>query len=309
VSAIGPEIRASIDIGSNSVLLLLAEYSPFKELAKLSEVTGLGKGLDKSGMFAEGPLGETYNALKKYADVCQQHGLTPDKIIATATEASRVARNAPAFYQRVREELGINVQIITGKGEAALTTKGILFNTQFNEPEVVVMDIGGASTEFIRVDTQSYKIIESVSLKVGAVRTADWLKEGSFDSALGKIFSDHSAELDRYQTRLLQCVAGTLTSLGNMHLGNKDFVEDEVHGMTLKASDIDVLYQRCGMWTPEQFVREFPFLGKRSDAIRGGLMLTTHLLKRLKVESVVISTYGLRYGTFLEGKVPHEYLA
>lgn len=303
------EIRASIDIGSNSVLLLLAEVSPFKELAKLSEVTGLGKGLDKTGVFADVPLEDTYKALKKYAEICHQHGLAANKIIATATEASRVAKNAPAFYQRVRQELGIDVQIITGKGEAALTTKGILFNTQFASSQVVVMDIGGASTEFIRVDTQTFKIVDSISLKVGAVRTTDWLKEGSFDSALGKIFTDHSAELDSYQTPLLHCVAGTLTSLGNMHLGNKDFVENEVHGMVLKTSEIDALYQRCGMWTPEQFVKEFPFLGKRSEAIRGGLMLTTHLLKRLKVESAVISTYGLRYGTFLEGKVPHEYLA
>lgn len=304
-----PELRASIDIGSNSVLLLLAEVSPFKELAKLSEVTGLGKGLDKTGVFAEVPLQDTFAALKKYADVCLQHGLSPEKIVATATEASRVAKNAPAFYQRVRDELGINVQVITGQGEAALTTKGILFNTRFAESEVVVMDIGGASTEFIRVNTQSMKIVDSISLKVGAVRTTDWLQDGAFESALGKIFSDHSGELDRYQTRTLHCVAGTLTSLGNMHLGNKDFVEDEVHGMTLKATDIDGLYQRYGLWSSEQFAQEFPFLGKRSNAIRGGLMLTTHLLKRLKVESVVISTYGLRYGTFLEGKVPHEYLA
>lgn len=303
------EIRASIDIGSNSVLLLLAEVAPFKELAKLSEVTGLGKGLDKNGVFADGPLEETYNALKKYADVCRQHGLPPEKIVATATEASRVAKNAPAFYQRVLQELGITVKIITGQGEAALTTKGILFNTHFAENEVVVMDIGGASTEFIRVDTRSLKIIDSVSLKVGAVRATDWLKDGSFETSLAKVFTDNSNALDSYATKVLHCVAGTLTSLGNMHLGNKDFVEDEVHGMQLKTTDIQGLYQRCGLWQPVQFVQEFPFLGKRSEAIRGGLILTSHLLQRLKVETVVISTYGLRYGTFLEGKVPHEYLA
>ena len=302
-------LRATIDIGSNSVLLLLAEVSPFKEIAKLSEVTGLGKGLDRTGRFAEQSLELTYEALKKYADVCEAHGLKSSEIIATATEASRVASNASEFYKKVANDLGIKVNIISGKAEAALTTKGILFNTNFDTDEVVVMDIGGASTEFIRVDTRSLKIKESVSLKVGAVRSTDWLSEGKFDDALSKVFEDNKTVLPHFYTKVLHCVAGTLTSLGNMHLGNKEFVEDEVHGMQLRAEDIYALRDRCGEWKPERFTQEFPFLGKRSEAMRGGLLLTARLLKKFGVEKVVISTYGLRYGTFLEGGVPNEYLA
>ncbi|MFP5491312.1 MAG: hypothetical protein ACLGG0_07410 [Bacteriovoracia bacterium] len=302
-------VRASIDIGSNSVLLLLAEVTPFKEIAKLSEVTGLGRGLDKSGVFAEESMQETYVALKHYAEVCAKAGVNPKEIIATATEASRVAKNAPGFYQKIRDELGINVQIITGKGEAALTTKGILFNTSFATEEVVVMDIGGASTELIRVNTKTFEIQKSVSLRVGSVRATDWLKEDVFQNALSKVFQDHSIDLDDYRTPVLHCVAGTLTSIGNMHLGNKDFVEDEVHGLILKKEHIEALFRRCSQWSPEDFLKEFPFLGKRSAAMRGGLILTNHLLQRLNVREVVISTYGLRFGTFLDGGVSNEYLA
>lgn len=302
-------VRASIDIGSNSVLLLLAEVSPFKELAKLSEVTGLGRGLDKNGVFAEVSMQETYAALKHYAEVCTKAGVLPQNIIATATEASRVAKNAASFYLKIREELGINVQIISGKGEAALTTKGILFNTHFATDEVVVMDIGGASTELIRVNTKTFEIQKSISLRVGSVRATDWLKEEIFQNALSKVFQDHSVELDYYRTPVLHCVAGTLTSIGNMHLGNKDFVENEVHGLTLKKEHIEALFRRCSQWAPEDFLKEFPFLGKRATAMRGGLILTTHLLQRLNVSEVVISTYGLRFGTFLDGGVLDEYLA
>jgi exopolyphosphatase/guanosine-5'-triphosphate,3'-diphosphate pyrophosphatase len=302
-------VRASIDIGSNSVLLLLAEVSPFKEIAKLSEVTGLGRGLDKSGIFAEESMQETYQALKHYGEVCAKAGVSSCEIIATATEASRVAKNAPGFYQKIREELGINVQIITGKGEAALTTKGILFNTTFATDEVVVMDIGGASTELIRVNTKTYEIQRSISLSVGSVRATDWIKEDIFQNALSKLFQDYSIELDRYRTTVLHCVAGTLTSIGNMHLGNKEFVEDEVHGLVLKKEHVEALFRRCSQWSSDDFIKEFPFLGKRSAAMRGGLILTTHLLQRLNVSEVVISTYGLRYGSFLDGGVANEYLA
>lgn len=302
-------IRASIDIGSNSLLLLLAQVEPFKEIAKLSEVTGLGKGLDKTGAFAESSMTESFAALKHFVEVCAGAGVRASEIIATATEASRVARNAPEFYRKVREELGLEVKIITGKGEAALTTKGILFNTKFEAPEVVVMDIGGASTELIRVNTRSFAILESVSLRAGSVRATDWLGDDTFQNALAKVFQDYATEIDRYKTKTLHCVAGTLTSIGNMHLGNKTFNEDEVHGLQMSRESVEQLFRRCANWSPEEFLREFPFLGKRAQAIRGGLFLTTHILQRLGVETVVISTYGLRYGTFLDGGVAHEYLA
>jgi exopolyphosphatase/guanosine-5'-triphosphate,3'-diphosphate pyrophosphatase len=301
--------RATIDIGSNSVLLLVAEVSPFRELAKHSEVTALGKGLDRTGVFSDASLALTFEALKKYVNICQRHGIAAAEIIATATEASRVAKNAADFYQKVDLELGVKVRIITGLAEAALTTKGILFNTSFATDQVVVMDIGGASTEFIRVDTRNMKILESVSLKAGAVRATDWLSENRFNEALESVFEANKNVLPHFKTNVLHCVAGTLTSLGNMYLGNKEFVEDEVHGMRLSTNEISKLRERCGEWSPERFAQEFPFLGKRSEAMRGGLLLTAKLLEKFGVTEVVISTYGLRYGTFLEGGVPNEYLA
>jgi exopolyphosphatase/pppGpp-phosphohydrolase len=94
-----------------------------------------------------------------------------------------------------------------------------------------------------------------------------------------------------------------------MHLGRKEFVEDDVHGLRMRAEDVDQIFGRCGGWSPEQFEAEFPFLGKRTQAILGGLTLAHHLLHRLAVDEVVISTYGLRYGTFLEGGLRDEYLA
>ena len=295
--------RATIDIGSNSILLLLAQVHPFKEIAKLSEVTSLGKGLDKDKKFRQEAMDDSFRALSSYVELCKKHNVPASEIIATATEASRVATNASEFFAKVKEELGLNVKVISGTKEAELTAKGILFNTSFTTETVVIMDIGGASTELIKVNTKTKTIISSISLKVGSVRVSDWLADGVFTNALSKVISDHSSEIDEYLTPTLYCVAGTLTSLGNMHLERKEFIEDDVHGLELKRSDIEKMFQKYSDWTPEQFLEKFPFLGKRAAAIRGGLTLTTHLVQRLKVQDIVVSTYGLRFGSFIEGAV------
>ncbi len=296
-------IRATIDIGSNSILLLLAQVNPFKEIAKLSEVTSLGKNLDKDKKFKQESMDDSFAALRSYVEVCKKYGVNSNEIIATATEASRVATNASDFFKKVKEDLGIDVKVISGDKEAELTAKGILFNTQFDSETVIIMDIGGASTELIKVNTKDKTIISSISLKVGSVRVSDWLAEGIFTNALSKVLSDHSMEIDSYQTSRLYCVAGTLTSLGNMYLERQEFIEDDVHGLELKRSDIEKMFQKYSNWTPEQYLEKFPFLGKRAVAIRGGLTLATHLVQRLKVQEVVVSTYGLRFGSFIEGAV------
>jgi exopolyphosphatase/guanosine-5'-triphosphate,3'-diphosphate pyrophosphatase len=304
------DIRASIDIGSNSVLLLIGDLShgKLKEISKRSEITQLGKELDKNKVFHQESMDATYEAIKSYAEECDKYEIPRDKIIATATEASRVAQNAPEFFAKIENELGITITIITSEGEAYFSTKGILFDTKFESEIITIMDIGGASTELIRVNTKSLQILETISMPIGAVRSTQWLDDQLFVQNLQKVFLDFRGELDNYQGKELFCVAGTLTSLGNMHLGHKEFVENDVHGMILKSEDIDSLFKKFSNHTPEQFLDLFPFLQKRSNNIRGGLHLVYHLIHRLLVKELTISTYGLRYGTLLEGKIRKEFI-
>ena len=304
------DIRASIDIGSNSVLLLIADVSngKFKELEKRSEVTSLGKELDKNKAFHPESMEHTYDAIKSYVEDCQKHGVAPEKILATATEASRVAQNAPEFFQKIKDELGVQISTITSEAEAYFSTKGILFNSKFDSDIITLMDIGGASTELIRVNTKNFQILDSISMPVGAVRATQWLKDGLFVQNLQKVFLDFRNDLDKFQSKELFCVAGTVTSLGNMHLQNKEFVEDEVHGLQIKSEDIDTMFKKFSETSPELLLEQFPFLQKRSQSIRGGLHLVYHIIHRLLVKELSISTYGLRYGTLLEGKIKKEYI-
>jgi exopolyphosphatase/pppGpp-phosphohydrolase len=145
-------------------------------------------------------------------------------------------------------------------------------------------------------------------MPIGAVRSSQWLADGLFVQNLQKVFLDFRSELDKFQDKDLFCVAGTVTSLGNMHLQRKQFDEDEVHGLVLKSEDIDSLFKKLSDLNPEQYLEQFPFLQKRSQSIRGGLHLVYHLTHRLLVKEITISTYGLRYGTLMEGKIKKEFL-
>lgn len=304
------DIRASIDIGSNSVLLLIADVShgKLKELSKRSEVTALGRELDKNKAFHPESMEATYEAIKSYAEECDTYGVARENIIATATEASRVAQNAPEFLKRIKDELNVTITVITPEAEAYFSTKGILFDTKFQNEVVTIMDIGGASTELIRVNTKTLQILDTISMPVGAVRCTQWLKDDLFVQNLQKVFLDFRSELDKFQSRELFCVAGTVTSLGNMHLQRKEFVEDDVHGLVLKTEDIDSLFKKYSGFTPAQYLDFFPFLQKRSESIRGGLHLTYHMIHRLLVKEITISTYGLRFGTLLEGQIRKEFI-
>jgi exopolyphosphatase/pppGpp-phosphohydrolase len=93
-----------------------------------------------------------------------------------------------------------------------------------------------------------------------------------------------------------------------MHLQRKEFVEDDLHGLVLKSEDIDNLFKKFSNHAPEAFLEDFPFLQKRSKSIRGGLHLIYHVIHRLLVKEITISTYGLRYGTALEGKIKKDFI-
>lgn len=120
-------LRASIDIGSNSILLLAGDFSTstYKELLNESNVTGLGRELDKNKAFLDIAMEESFHVLKQYAKQVINIGIDPSEVIVTATEAARVANNAARFIERIKRETGLIIQIISGKGEAYFSTKGI----------------------------------------------------------------------------------------------------------------------------------------------------------------------------------------
>lgn len=304
-------IKASIDIGSNSILLLVVDFSkePFRVLESHSCVTGLGRNLDKNLAFISEAMDDSFAVLKKYASICLNHGLNLENVIITATEASRVARNSQGFFKHVYEEIGLRVRIITSEAEAYYSAVGILIDDQICEDKICIMDIGGASTELMKVDVVKKEILYSFSMPVGAVRMNDWLLKGIRDEHLNKVLEDFKSSLERVLCHKLYCVAGTMTSVGNMHLNKRDFVEDQVNGLTLTKADLEEMRKKFENYSAKDFLNDFPFLGKRSHTIQSGLILADTLLERLGVVDIYISTFGLRYGSIQEKEIPAKFLS
>ncbi|EQC43291.1 Ppx/GppA phosphatase [Bacteriovorax sp. Seq25_V] len=298
--------KASIDIGSNSTLLLIMDVSEKKILAEESRITGLGKNLDKTGCFEESSMEATYDALSVYCDIAESFNINPEDIIVTATEASRVAKNAQEFFKRIRDGLRIRIQTITGEGEAYYTAYGICAMAKSLGQEVVILDVGGASSEFIKIQTNPFKILETISLPIGSVRTTDWLENGLFHSELDKIYAKF--DLKNYMNTPILGVAGTLTSLALMIENANEYDADLINNLSVNVQNFQSFVSEKLVDSTSEDFEKYSFLGKRATTIRGGGICCAELLKKVNCPKIMFSTFGLRYGTLLSGGIDGIYL-
>lgn len=297
--------RASIDIGSNSILLLAGDFTfEMNILAKESRVVGLGKDLDINNEFRADKIDLAFDVLKEYKKICDN--LSISSIIVTATEATRVAKNSHLLLDKMDKELGLNVKIISGEGEAFYTARGVASGLNNNSDTVVIMDIGGASTELIKVNLGPFSIESSISLPVGSVRMKDWKKDGSDEMKVQDILKEYNVE--SFITDNLTCVAGTMTTVGAM-LGKLDiFDEDTIDGSTYLGSELENIFKEIEDFSKDDILLKYPVTGKRSLTVVGGLKLALIIGKALSVKSYKISTKGLYYGTLIEGKIDDRFI-
>lgn len=302
--------RASIDIGSNSVLLLAAEVDPMtntivQEYLNESFITSLGKDLDKTKCFHSESMNSTLEALSTYKKLLEKINFPIKDVIVTATEASRVAENAKSFYERVKANIGFDVQIISSEGEAHYTALGVISSNNTNEDNnIVVMDIGGASTELIKIQIRPFEIIESISLPLGSVRASDWLNQGVLEEKFNEIFK---IDLSSYETSTLICVAGSMTAMASMYLGQKVYDDQKVDGLELTFLSFIDFASDLQKTNVQNLLMLFPFLGKRAPMVGSGSKIAVEIGKLLKINKIKISTRGLRYGTVLAGGIDERY--
>lgn len=298
--------RASIDIGSNSVLLLLAEVDSLtntitEEILNVANVTSLGKGIDKNHAFLEERMQVTFDVLKEYKELLEKQDFPIDAVLVTATEASRVAKNAQDFYLKVKRELGFVVKIISAETEAYLTGLGVSSSSTTNQStHITVMDIGGASTELIKINLNPFNVISSVSLPIGSVRAMELIERDEFDVRMQSFLT---AKLSSYKTDELVCVAGTMTSLGAIYKGLNHFDASIIDGMNISMNIFPQFVKDLNLTTVENLKLLFPYLEKRAPMLGAGGKVALEIAKHLSVQSLVISTRGLRYGAVIEGKI------
>lgn len=301
-------MKASIDIGSNSILLLAGEYenARFFESVNMARVTGLARGIDKTGELSVEGMKSSFEVLKEYKGKLDSLGITPQETLVTATEASRVAKNFSQFSAKVKAELGFKINLLNAKGEAYFCAKGVNLGDESLFEDSVLIDLGGASTELIYFGSKPFSFKRFVSLPVGSVRASDWIKEGSFDKNMNTVLENF--DVNKFRSDEVIGVAGTITSLAAMMLELSQYSDKEVMGKIFEMQFLERFVKKLEAMSVKEIEATFPVVGKRLSTIVGGSKVTLEICKKLKMEKLFISTYGLRFGTIIEDEVDPKFL-
>ena len=299
---------AAIDVGSNSVRLLVAEYDPASGLSIVDELKDqprLAAGLARTGCLNDAAMDRAIQTLGRMREVCQRRGVR--RIAAVATAAVREAENGPWFVRRVRQELDIPLRIIDPETEAALSYRSVAHHFPRAGERTIVADIGGGSLELIGAVDGLVEL--TLSLPLGAV----WLTE-LYLTGRRPIQREISA-LRKYIRRQLKRglssrewaaaavigSGGTFTTLGRVSRARRGMSPGEsIHGVTVDTAEVERLLDWLASRTPEER-RQVPGLNpERADIILAGLAVTAELLDWVRTRSITVSAFGLREGLLLE---------
>jgi exopolyphosphatase/guanosine-5'-triphosphate,3'-diphosphate pyrophosphatase len=291
-----PEV-AAIDCGTNSVKLLIGDLPAVS--VRESRMVRLGQGVDATGALAEEALSRTFAAIDEYAALIRAHGVV--RVRFCATSATRDARNADAFIDGVRDRLGVAPEVLSGPEEAALVFAGATrFLHDELEPPVLVVDIGGGSTELVLGDDVPDA---GSSIDIGAVRLHerhlhdDPPTRAQLDACLADIDSHLDAcpvPLD--DARTVIGTSGTIKTLaaGLLHLSTYD--RDAIDGAHLATADtVDFVDRLASMTVAER--RTLPFMHPgRADVIAAGALIWSRVLTRAGVDRYLVSEADILYG-------------
>ena len=305
-------IIASIDIGTNTVLLLLAKVNSsgqtFSTILNEYRMPRLGKDLKPGGNISTYKIETLFNILGDYQKIIDNH--KTDKIIITATNAFRIAANSNEIIRQIKDKFGYDVNIISGETESEYAFYGAIPESANNKLSLVI-DIGGGSTELIT--GKNNKIYYRKSFQVGSVSaTENYLKHfppavedlDLLDSALSKVFDEIK---NKIAPDLTIAVAGTPTTLYCMIKELKEFDESLVEGNSITFAELKRLLKELQMLTPEQVnVKYGNVMRGREDIILGGALILLKIMELLKISNVVVSARGIRYGAIQKYLTDHK---
>ncbi|MET4094610.1 Ppx/GppA phosphatase family protein [Arthrobacter sp. UYCu712] len=287
---------AAVDCGTNSIRLLIADVHAAEtegatprltDVVREMRVVRLGQGVDATGEFAQEALDRTFAATREYAGLIRQHGA--GKIRFVATSATRDARNRQIFIDGIRELLGVEPEVITGDEEAALSFAGAssVLPSRGQDP-VLVVDLGGGSTEFVLGNADG--VLAARSVDIGCVRmterhlrndppTAEQIAaaEADVDAAISE--AARTVPLDR--ATVVVGVAGSVTTITAHALHLPEYSPAAIHGIELPLA---TLRQACTelleMTRADRAALPYMHPG-RVDVIGAGGLVWRRVLERL----------------------------
>lgn len=299
---------AFIDIGTNTILCLIAELKKdgtFEVLDDLAEITRLGQGVDQTSRISSEGEQRSGEALQRYLERRKHLGV--EEIVAVGTSALRDAENRGEVRARFREKLGLEVRILSGEEEAAYSYLAVQKGLSL-AGELLVIDVGGGSTEFIRGNEKG--VADAVSVDVGSVRLTERFLHSDPVRAqeceqMVTIIDQRLAPLRERWLKEAPAltfvgIAGTFTTLAAVEKGLTRYSHGEVHGSCLTLNEVERQVRLFQQLTIADR-RKIPGLEpKRADVILAGATLIERIMKLFQAGQVVVSDQGVRYGLLHE---------
>ena len=297
----------AIDIGSNSVRLMVVEVlrgGAYRILDEEREPTRLGRSVSSLGRLDDDSIDRTVQALRTFKQIAAGYQVSARRTIATC--AVREARNGPEFCRRVREEVGLEVEVIPGDREARLAFSSVQHAFDLSGKNAIVADIGGGSTEIIFA---TGGLIESIfSTPLGAVRLTEQfgLGEQAAPADLQRLGEEVASCLKKRTTRPLFAPhfmvgsGGTFTTLAELMMAAKKQVDIPVAGYKVSQAEVRHLLDRLAKMPLRARRSMAGMTPDRADIILAGLTIIDALLTRFRVNTLVIHTRGVRDGLVRE---------
>ena len=299
---------ASIDIGTNSVLLLIAEQTELglQVHEEVQRLPRLGAMVDSNGVLARQSIDRVLEVLTEYAEIIQTYGDgVLQKTRVTATSAVRDAANKNEFLSLVKEIVGFEIQILSGEEEAKYTYLGAISQTKVESNSILVVDIGGGSTELAMGDSSQW--LRGISVDMGCVRFNEryLVHNLPYQEEIGECRRSIEALLESTKLRFppntqVVTVSGTATSLAAIDQQLFPYQLSRINNYRLNTDKLAKSIEIFSLHTYEQLIDLHPeVMQGRADVFLAGLLILEGVLRFASVEEFIVSSGGIRHGILL----------
>ncbi|MCG2589828.1 Ppx/GppA phosphatase family protein [Rhodohalobacter sulfatireducens] len=299
---------ASIDIGTNTALLLVAELKDgkLKPIVEKQRIPRLGRGVDKSRNLSPESMKRVLDNLLEYKEFLDENypGVA-SRAIVTATSAVRDASNRSEFLDLVKQKTGWEIRLLSGKDEAETTYMGALSVLEgYSDQANLILDIGGGSSEL--AFGKGYELENAVSIDMGSVRFTERFFNANPPTSLQV---SKAVEEVRHLLKLQQVpdgnfeligVAGTITSIAAIELQLTEYDVDTLNGFHLKKALVNRFIDEFSKTKWENIEKKYSrFLKGRGEVVLAGILILREVMDWSNKSSIVTSTGGIRHGVLL----------
>ncbi len=310
----GPRVVAAIDVGSNSVKLLVARLDPedpdhYEEVLREKEMVRLAQETLTTGELSEEAMADGVDCIQRYALLARAAGA--ERVTAVATCAVREAKNGTEFLRRVRRETGVKVAVISGEEEARLTMRAVRLDLPASCDPLLVVDIGGGSTEVVVANGDDIALSES--LELGAVRlterfvTSDPLSRKDarrLARAIRSRLKPLRKPVRRSRFRTAAGTSGTILAVASIAAALRKKPRAGGGHLSVSRRDVERAVRLLVRTSLKQKLRIPGLDAERRDIITAGALLLEALMETFGIDGLLVSDRSLRDSLVLEAPAP-----